>query len=273
VGPADALAERLGLPLTDLGNLGQALIHSSWLHEHPESASGHNERLEFLGDAAVNLAMSEALFARHPTDDEGQLSARRASIVSTAGLARLAARVELGEHLLLGEGEVRRGGRRRPMLLASTFEAVVGAICLDLGYPATREWLIELAQDELAAAAAPMSALKSPKSRLQELTQRRTGVRPAYRVVEAVGPDHEKRFRVEVAVEGVVVGTGEGLSRRVAETAAAAEAVERLRAHRGPEPSPGEPSTDEAAGSSGETRPFEGPDPAAVTPTASEVSA
>jgi ribonuclease-3 len=233
VASADALAERLGLPLSDLETLERALTHSSWLHEHPDAATGHNERLEFLGDAAVNLAVSEALFARHPTDDEGQLSARRAAIVSTAGLARMAGRIGLGDHLRLGEGESRRGGRRRPTLLASAFEALVGAVCLDLGYPATRDWLIGVAAEDLAAAAVPSSSLKSPKSRLQELTQRRTGTRPEYRVVEAIGPDHEKRFRVEVAVGGEVLGAGEGSSRRVAETAAAAEAFERLRGRHG----------------------------------------
>jgi ribonuclease-3 len=188
--------------------------------------------LEFLGDAVVNLAVSEVLFARHPTDDEGLLSARRATIVSTAGLARLADRIELGDLLRLGEGESARGGRRRPSLLASGFEAVVGALYLDLGYTVTREWLVALAAPELDAAGAAPASLKSPKSRLQELVQRRTRGRPEYRVVEATGPDHEKRFRVEVAVEGEVLGAGEGLSRRVAETAAAARALERLRTRR-----------------------------------------
>ena len=109
--PAAALAERLGLPVRDLDLLQQALIHSSYLHEHRDLAAGHNERLEFLGDSVVSLAISDALYRRHPDDDEGVLSARRASIVSTAGLARLASRLELGEYLLLGEGEV---AARRP---------------------------------------------------------------------------------------------------------------------------------------------------------------
>src|SRR3954471_6310272 len=113
---ADALIERLGLPIRDRDLFAQALVHSSWLHEHPDAARGHNERLEFLGDAVVNLAMSEVLFARHPGDDEGILSARRAAIVSTTGLSRLAGRLELGDSLLLGEGEAARGGRRRPAL-------------------------------------------------------------------------------------------------------------------------------------------------------------
>jgi ribonuclease-3 len=205
----------------------QALVHSSYLHEHPEAARGHNERLEFLGDAVVNLAISEVLFDRHPGDDEGVLSARRAAIVSTSGLSRLAGRLDLGDALLLGEGESARGGRRRPSLLASAFEALAGAIYLDLGWPATRDWVIALASPELEQDAS-IGSLKSPKSRLQEHTQRTTGGRPTYRVLDATGPDHEKLFRIEVDVDGTVLGRGEGPSRRVAETAAAAQALETL---------------------------------------------
>ena len=224
--PARAFADTLGLPVQDLGLLEQALVHASWLHEHPEDAPGHNERLEFLGDAVVNLIISEALYVRHPGDDEGDLSARRAAIVSTTGLARLAGRIDLGAALMLGEGESRRG-RRRPTLLASSFEAVVGALYLDLGFGATQAWLVELAGPELAQDA-PIVALKSPKSRLQELTQQRSGGRPSYHLVEVSGPDHEKTFRIQVSVDGQVLGVGEGSSRRTAETAAAAEALERL---------------------------------------------
>jgi ribonuclease III len=226
---ADALAERLGLPIRDRALLAQALTHSSWLHEHPGGAAGHNERLEFLGDAVVSLAISQALFERHPDDDEGVLSARRAAIVSATGLARLADRIDLGAHLAVGEGESQRAGTRRPSMLASAFEALAGAILLDLGWEATRAWLIGIAAPEIDAGLAPQ-ALKSPKSQLQEETQRARGERPAYRLVEAVGPDHEKLFRVEVAVADEVLGVGVGPSRRLAETAAAAEAVAVLGA-------------------------------------------
>jgi ribonuclease-3 len=226
---ADRLAERLGLPLRDRRLLAQALTHSSWLHEHPGEADGHNERLEFLGDAVINLAVSQALFARHPEDDEGQLSVRRAAIVSATGLAALAERIDLGAHLAIGEGEITRDGHHRPSLLASTFEAVVGAILLDLGWEATRAWLVGLASPEIEAVQAPED-LKSPKSRLQEETQKALGERPEYRLLEAVGPDHEKVFRVEVVVGDEVLGMGVGGSRRLAETAAAAEAVEVLTA-------------------------------------------
>jgi ribonuclease-3 len=226
--PAAALAERLGLPVRDLDLLQQALIHSSYLHEHRDLAVGHNERLEFLGDSVVSLAISDALYRRHPDDDEGVLSARRASIVSTAGLARLAGRLSLGEYLLLGEGESQRGGRRRPALLASAFEAVVGALYLDLGFEAAGAFVVSLAMPELTSHR-PLGALKSPKSRLQEFTQRLSGERPQYHLVDATGPDHEKMFVVEVAVSGRVIGVGEGRSRRLAETAAAARAIEMLR--------------------------------------------
>jgi ribonuclease III len=226
--PAAALVERLGLPVRDLDLLQQALIHSSYLHEHRDLAAGHNERLEFLGDSVVSLAISDALYRRHPDDDEGVLSARRASIVSTAGLARLAARLELGEYLLLGEGESQRGGRRRPALLASAFEALVGAVYLDLGFGAASGFVTALATPELTSDR-PLGALKSPKSRLQEYTQRLSGERPQYRLLDAVGPDHDKIFRVEVVVGGQSIGIGQGHSRRIAETDAAAHAIETLR--------------------------------------------
>lgn len=225
--PASGLAARLGLPVRDLDLLGQALVHSSYLHEHPGLVAAHNERLEFLGDAVVNLVVSEALYTRHPGDDEGTLSARRAAIVSTAGLARLAGRIELGAWLLLGAGESRRGGRLRPSLLASGFEALAGALYLDLGYEATRDWLVGLARPEIEADL-PLGTLKSPKSQLQEYTQQRLGQRPVYRIVTVSGPDHARLFRIEVLVEDEVVGVGEGPSRRTAETAAAASALAAL---------------------------------------------
>lgn len=230
--PAAALAERLGLPVRDLDLLQQALIHSSYLHEHRDLAAGHNERLEFLGDSVVSLAISDALYRRHPDDDEGVLSARRASIVSTAGLARLAGRLGLGEYLLLGEGRSLRGGRLRPALLASAFEALVGALYLDLGYGAASGFVTAQAAPELTSDRPP-GALKSPKSRLQEYTQRLSGERPQYRLLDAVGPDHDKVFRIEVAVGGRVIGQGQGHSRRLAETTAAARAIETLRSQPG----------------------------------------
>jgi ribonuclease III len=225
--PAVELAARLGLPIRDHATFKRALVHSSYLHEHRDAASGHNERLEFLGDAVVTVAIAEALYRRYPTDDEGVLSARRAAIVSTVGLARIADRIQLGDSILLGEGESQRGGRLRPTLLASALEALVGAVYLDLGYEAARDWLLEVAAPELAGDL-PVGTLKSPKSRLQEHTQRLTGERPVYRLVETSGPDHQRVFGVEVTVDGRILGVGEGSSRRVAESNAAASALETI---------------------------------------------
>jgi ribonuclease-3 len=222
------LAARLGLPVGDSDLIYQALVHSSYLHEHPDAAEDHNERLEVLGDAVVNLAISEALYTRHPSDDEGMLSARRAAIVSTTGLARVADRLDLASFLLLGEGEAQRGGRTRPALLASSFEALVGALYLELGFESVRDWLLVQAAPEIELDL-PVGSLKSPKSQLQEHTQRTTGGRPIYRVVDATGPDHERTFEIEVEVAGRVLGSGRGPSRRVAETAAAMVAMEAIR--------------------------------------------
>ncbi len=222
-------AAQLGLPIRDPALFGRALVHSSYLHEHRTVVGGHNERLEYLGDAVVSLVISTALYALRPDDDEGALSARRAAIVSTTGLARLARRLDLGSWLLLGEGESQRGGRLRPSLLASAFEAVAGAVYLDLGFEAAREWIITVAEPELGSDVA-LGSLKSPKSRLQEHTQRLAGERPAYRLVEVSGPDHERVFLIEVSVGGAIVGRGEGPSRREAETIAASSALDVLSA-------------------------------------------
>lgn len=191
--------------------------------------------------------MAEALFRRHPDDDEGVLSARRAAIVSAAGLARLGGRIDLGANLLLGEGESQLGGRARPSLLASAFEAVVGALYLDLGYDATRDWLLAIAAPEIEADLPPRT-LKSPKSRLQEMSQHRSGVRPEYSLVDVSGPDHRRTFRISVALEGRELGVGEGPSRRTAETAAAAQAIDVLD---GESRGPGESSDGEGASGAG----------------------
>ena len=157
---------------------------------------------------------------------------------------------------MLGEGEEQRGGRGRPVLLASGLEAVAAAVFLDAGWEAVRTWLAGLAAPELAADAAPGS-LKSPKSRLQELTQRRSGERPSYRLVEVTGPDHQRRFVVEVAVGGRLVGAGSGGSRRSAETVAAAAALETIAT----DPA-GMPATDPGAGSTAEDLRAARPSPA-----------
>ncbi|OGN87423.1 MAG: ribonuclease III [Chloroflexi bacterium GWC2_73_18] len=225
--PAAELARRIGLPIPDLTLLEQALVHGSFPNERPAAAIASNERLEFLGDVVVGLVVSEVLYARHPDDDEGGLTARRAAIVSTHGLARLARRLGLEELLRVGQGADRSGARRRPSVLAAAFEAIVGALYLTAGLEATRDWLVQFAAAELASET-PVAALKSPKNRLQEAAYALSGHPPSYRVVSAEGPQHAKHFVVELTVGEMGPWRGEGESRRAAETEAALRALGEL---------------------------------------------
>jgi ribonuclease-3 len=224
---AAMLAARLDLPFRDVSLLAQALVHSSYVNERPAELLISNDRLEFLGDAVIGLVFSDELVARYPTEDEGALTTRRSAIVSAAGLARLAQRVDLGEYVQLGEGAARTAERQRASVLAGCLEAVVGAIYLDLGLDTARTWLLSLADEELSADRT-VGSLKAPKSLLQEATFARSGDAPVYRVVSAEGPDHRKEYVVEVSVGGVALGRGQGSNRRDAETAAAREALGAL---------------------------------------------
>jgi len=229
---AGELAERLGLHFDEPALLTEALVHSSYVNEHPEGGTESNERLEFLGDAVLSLVMSEALFKRHRDEPEGILTTRRAAIVSTRGLARIARRLEIGEALVLGQGAENSGERARSSVLAGLFESIVAAIYLDQGLDAARDFILGAAAAELDAATSA-DALKAPKSRLQEHAFSATGRAPAYRIVSSDGPDHDRHFVVEVAIDGTVVGSGEGRSRREAETHAAEVALERLEIETG----------------------------------------
>ena len=223
------LADRLGLEFDDPALLTEALVHSSYVNEHPEGSTESNERLEFLGDAVLSLVMSDALFKRHRDEPEGILTTRRAAIVSTRGLARIARRLEIGDALVLGQGAENSGERRRSSVLAGLFESIVAAIYLDQGLEAARRFILEAAGPELEAAL-PADALKAPKSRLQEHAFAATGHAPAYRIISSDGPDHDRHFVVEVAVDGETLGRGEGRSRRAAETHAAEAALEAIDA-------------------------------------------
>ncbi len=224
-----ALADRLGLKFDDPALLTEAFVHSSYVNEHPEGTSESNERLEFLGDAVLSLIMSEALFKRHRDEPEGVLTTRRAAIVSTRGLARISRRLGIGDALVLGQGAANSGERGRPSVLAGLFESIVAAIYLDQGLEAARRFILDAAAPELEAAL-PIDALKAPKSRLQERAFADSGRAPAYRIISSDGPDHDRHFVVEVAIDGEVRGSGEGRSRREAETRAAEAALERLDA-------------------------------------------
>lgn len=223
------LVTRLGAPATRPEVLEQALVHRSVVNERPNLAVGTNERLEFLGDAVLNFIIADALFHRLPAGTEGELTTLRAAIVRKETLAATARRLELGRWLLLGRGEEASGGRERDQILASTFEAVVGAIYLSDGLDQARAFVLRqlgTALDE-AVASGPR---KDDKSRLQEATQARWQLTPAYELVAAAGPDHAKEFEVVVRVGGRCAGVGRGRTKQAAEQMAAQQALERLAA-------------------------------------------
>ena len=223
----DDLGERLGLALRDPEAVRQAFVHSSFFNENQKHVAGHNERLEFLGDAVIGLVVSRLLYDRYSHEDEGLLTARRANLVNRDALARMALRTGMDRYLLLGRGESEAGGATRPSLLAGLFEAVAGAIYLAEGLPATRRWLLHLFTEELDGP--ERVALKSAKSRLQEWSQRVHRQKPRYELVETVGPPHEQVFTVAVSLVGRRLANGVGSSRQRAEEQAASLALEIMQ--------------------------------------------
>jgi ribonuclease-3 len=218
-----ALERALGLRFRDRGLLELALRHDSFAHERGARAE-HYERLEFLGDAVLNLVVSDHLFRQYPEHSEGELAKQRARLVNETALAHLGRRLQLGGYLLLGKGEEKGGGRDRPSLLADAVEAVLGAVYVDAGYgvahAVAKRWLEELLQSV-------PGRVTDFKSLLQERLQE-SGRLPRYQIVEAEGPDHARSFRVRVEVDGRVVGEGRGHSKKEAEQAAAEEALRWL---------------------------------------------
>ena len=219
----DSLESLLGYSFRDRTLLETALVHSSAATEGDLQS---NQTLEFLGDAVLDLAVSEFLLKRHPGRAEGELTRMRASIVSAKGLATAAARLDLGRWIRLGRGEARSGGGKKANILADTYEAVVAAVFLDGGYEAARR-LIETTFTEEIAAADPVGG--DWKTELQELTQERYHCTPNYALVSTTGPDHAKHFEVAIRISGETIAHGEGANRKSAEQMAAEEAVRVLR--------------------------------------------
>jgi ribonuclease-3 len=218
-----ALAERLGHRFADERLLREALVHRSYRNEFPDEPR-HNERLEFLGDAVLDLVVAEMLMARLPDSPEGELTRRRAAVVNEQSLARTARRLDLGEVLLLGRGEELNNGRDRSSILADAVEALVGAIYLDAGYSAARDaaldWLTPLVEMAVSGAAPG-----DHKTALQERMQALGRGSPRYRVVSEDGPDHEKVFEVEISTGETVLARGTGRSKKEAEKEAAGRAL------------------------------------------------
>ena len=242
-----ALESGIGFTFRDPALLTTALTHSSFANEHPEDPLPPNERLEFLGDAVLGMIVAEALYTRFPAIQEGRLTEWRAQLVCGPTLARVAAdQLALGAWLRLGRGEEATGGRDREGNLERAFEAVVGAVYLDRDLDTTREFVDRMLQDDFEALEGGGDQL-NPKGALQQLTQGVSG-RPDYVLLAAEGPEHDRRFHVQVRVDGEVVGEGAGTSKQQAEKEAAREALATLR-RRGEQASAAEGGPDaEASG-------------------------
>ena len=221
------LEEVLGVRFRDAGLLRLALVHSSFLNENPGGALESNERLEYLGDAVLGMAVAEELYAANLGWPEGKLTQARAALVQEGTLAEAARDIGLGEMLHMGRGEEDGGGRDRPSNLSAGLEAVIGAVFLDRGYDVARDVVLRVLGDRFSSLGEPeMSA--NPKSALQEAVQAEGLASPAYRIVHEEGADHDRLFVAEVTVGGEVAGRGEGKRKSLAEQAAAVEALRGL---------------------------------------------
>lgn len=213
-------ADRLNLKFKDLSILEQAFIHRSYLNEHKEIILQHNERLEFLGDAVLELAVTDYLFHKYPDKDEGDLTAFRAALVNAVTLSEVAADLKMNDYLLLSKGESKDTGRARQVILANTFEAVVGAIYLDLGYEAARDFIAKNLFDKTEEIVTK-NLWQDAKSFFQEKAQENYSMTPNYKVISETGPDHNKRFTIGLYLNNELVSTGEGHSKQEAEQSAA----------------------------------------------------
>jgi ribonuclease-3 len=223
-----ALQNRLGFQFRDENLLHLALTHPSVAHESGV-ATAHNQRLEFLGDAVLQLVLTQKLYEQFPKFDEGELTKMRAKLVNRSTLAEHARALDLGAHLILSRGEETSGGRERASALADAFESLLGAIFLDGGFDAAREFVLcEFAADFGAPAGA--SGIDNPKGELQELLQSRSLSAPEYQTVSATGPDHDRVFECVVQHESVELARGCGKSKKAAESEAALAALKKLRA-------------------------------------------
>ena len=226
----ESLQHAIGYRFRDRGLLEHAMTHTSRANEDVSGGVLDNESLEFLGDAVLGFVVADLLFREFPAYDEGQKSKLKASLVSTATLARQAERLGIGDHLLLGRGEEKSGGRRKQALLADGYEALIAAIYLDGGIDQARAFIGREFADAIGAARRDgVAGPQDYKSTLKELLQARELPLPEYRLVATVGPDHRKQFHVEVAVRGEAVADAVGTSKKEAEQEAARAALEKLR--------------------------------------------
>lgn len=224
---APVIESKLGYHFQDRSYLALAFVHRSFVNENRDTAL-HNERLEFLGDSVLGLLIAEYLYRNLPSTPEGELSYLRSRLVEASSCVSFIQKLDVEKHILLGKGERMNDGRGRESILADLFEAIIGAIYLDGGLEAAREFIFKNFSSEIA------EILKMPlrnwKAMLQDYCQKKYQRTPSYHVLEEVGPDHSKMFTISVAIENQELGRGTGTSKKEAQQSAAADAISRFKA-------------------------------------------
>jgi len=227
----DLFQRRLGYTFKDEDLLRLALTHPSVTHEAPGTTTPHNQRLEFLGDSVLGLVLTHELYEKFAGFGEGPLTKARAQMVNRNTLAEQARRLDLGQYLILSHGEDCSGGRDRPSSLADGFEALIGAIYLDGGFEAVRNFILRRFRDVFGELNS-IPNLDNPKGELQEILQETTSEPPRYELTSVAGPDHDRIFECAVVHEGKELGRGKGKSKKAAESEAAAAALKTIRSTR-----------------------------------------
>jgi ribonuclease-3 len=219
------LEKNLGLEFKNRDLLIEAFCHRSYLNEHPDFYLPHNERLEFLGDAVLELIVTEYLYKKYPEKNEGELTNWRAALVNAKILGELAKDLGFNDFLLLSKGEEKETGKARLYILANTFEALIGAIYLDQGYEVAKNFVEKNLIEKKLPEIIEKGLFKDPKTRFQEEAQERVKITPTYKVLEEWGPDHAKHFVVGVFLGNELIAKGEGSSKQEAEEEAAKNAL------------------------------------------------
>ena len=220
-------ANTLGLSFNNISLLAEALTHRSYLNEHREYLGSHNERLEFLGDAVLELATTDFLYKKFPAKPEGELTSYRAALVNTVSLAESAQALGINEYLLLSKGESKDTGRARDVILADAFEAIIGAIYLDSGYANAESFIAKNLYNKIESVIASRS-YQDAKSKFQEIAQEKRGITPSYETLSEIGPDHNKRFTVGVFIGAAEIARGVGQSKQEAEQSAAIAGLDKM---------------------------------------------
>lgn len=218
--------EKTGIVFNDRSILDQALTHRSYINENKQTSSNHNERLEFLGDAVLELAITDFLYHKYPETNEGELTSYRAALVNTVSLSKVASDLSLNDFLLMSKGESKDTGRARDHILANAVEAVIGATYLDQGYEKAEEFIKKYIAVYIDNVIENKLWIDS-KSLFQEKAQEHAGVTPSYRITKETGPDHDRHFIIGAYIGEKMVGQGEGKSKQEAEQEAAQNALEK----------------------------------------------